>query len=154
MSCIRRTFQRRVALSVSVGALSVLMLAGCATTSGGAMGTFSRAAVQASSALSTAQLTFQLYTTDRSTNGVTDTALKDSLKELLDAEQQVEDASPQTDAEVATQAESLKQIRAAANDVIAAQLAVSGTSSDDPTQSLSAQDAALNDLRQQLEPYK
>jgi hypothetical protein len=118
------------------------------------MGSFSRAAVQASSALSTAQLTFALYEADRSTNGVTDTALSDSLKEILDAEQQVEDAAPQTDAEVAAQAASLKQIRAAADDVVAAQLAVSGTSSDDPTQALSAQVAALKDLRQSLEPYK
>ncbi|MCU1481834.1 MAG: Uncharacterized protein JWQ19_2620 [Subtercola sp.] len=150
----RRSPRRRVAFSVSICLVALLTLVGCATMQGGAKGTFSRAVEQTSSALSTAQLAYRLYADDRSTYAVTDTALKDSSKEMSDAEQQVEDASPQNDDEVATQSESLRLIGQAEDVVIAVQQVIDGVSSEDPSEALSAQDAALKDLRQRLEAYK
>lgn len=128
--------------AVVVGVVVLLTVTGCATSRGGVMGSLSRAADQASSAAQSGTLAYQLETDGSTIPGVSDTALKDALKELDDADTSAQNEQPESTEEITTQQDALTKIRAAEDAILHAQQ----TGADNQNEALDGLRNAADDL--------
>ena len=106
------------------------------------MGSLSRAADQASSAAQSGTLAYQLETDGSTIPGVSDTALKDALKELDDADTSAQNEQPESTEEITTQQDALTKIRAAEDAILHAQQ----TGADNQNEALDGLRNAADDL--------
>jgi hypothetical protein len=119
---------RLVRLAYPVALLAVVLaLTGCVTTAGGTVGELARSAKSSAADTASAQLALTLFGEDRSTVGVSGTALSDALSNLADAQRSVASTSIATREERGLRAQTLTALHRAVTAVEDAQDVVAGT---------------------------
>ncbi|WP_209323694.1 hypothetical protein [Brevibacterium renqingii] len=104
-----------------VVAVALLLLSGCVTSEGGALGELKRATEHAQYAVATVEDSFGQFRRDRTLSTVADTTAQDMLSELEKAQKQVFELKVDTAAEDRQRTAVLKEIAGAARAITGAE---------------------------------